>query len=188
MNNVKTVCDLKSVNITIILPVFAAFALLGFAAGLWLEAPEAPAGLAAGGDEAEEVSEDAAFPGGLAELKKKQMPVVICCGSSGYAGKSDMERAVDRVAREYGGRALVYCLNTDTDPCEGLFVPASPTLIFIGSDGSPYIPRENLDLKYGFQLRSDPITKAPLYTYHLGCLNRWDLRALLNDMLEQKQR
>ena len=169
--------------IPVLLCVFLVFAFLGCLAGLRI------AGAAAPGEEAApEVEEpERVRESGLYGLRKQPLPAVICCGSGEYAGREDMERAVGRMAREYEGRALALYVDMAADPSEGLFAPVSPTLIFIGAEGRPYVPSEAVDLKYGFQLKSDPISGRPLYTYHLGSLNRWDLRAIINDMLGQKE-
>ncbi|MBR4749243.1 MAG: hypothetical protein IK083_06715 [Abditibacteriota bacterium] len=118
--------------------------------------------------------------------KASGLPAVICYGDNSYEGRGDMQRAIERVEKEYADRVLVLYVNTEEEPdmARDAFLPALPVIVFVGAGGLAYVPAESTDQKYGFQLYLDPMTKKPLYTYHLGCLNRWALREILNDLLE----
>ncbi len=169
--------------------VFLAFFAAGLFAGRYLP-PENAAGMP--GREASQEEEEAAAPReqtAADALRQPGTPVLICFSGGAYKGKADQQRAMERVAREYEGKARVMFFDTDEDPeaAEGLLVPASPAFLFKGAGGAPYIASERLDIKYGFQMYYEPINQKPFYTYHLGCLNRWELREILEDMLKEER-
>ena len=142
---------------------------------------------AVSGPEAPEIPEEPET--GLQAARAAGLPAVICYGGNSYEGRQDMQRAAERIKGEYEGRATVLYVNTEEEPdmARDAFLPALPVIVFLGEGGLAYVPREDTDRKYGFQLYCDPMTKKPLYTYHLGCMSRWALREILDDMLAERQ-
>ncbi|NTU89724.1 MAG: thioredoxin family protein [Actinobacteria bacterium] len=118
----------------------------------------------------------------LETLKVYGLPIIIDFGAGWCAPCREFEPILEAVHAETQGKAIIKYVDVDTyDEIAAKFpVQVIPTQVFIASDGTPYVPREDIDVE--FILYEDEETGEHIFTLHQGGLTVDEMRAILIDM------
>lgn len=124
----------------------------------------------------------------LEKLKSYNLPIMIDFGAEWCPPCQMMKPDIIKLNRELQGKAIIKMVDIDKNPeaTKGYKVNLLPTQIFINSDGTPYIPKDNSI--EGFETIKDKNGEV-LYTMHVGVLSRPQITNILEEMdkTEEKQ-
>ncbi len=113
-----------------------------------------------------------------------EMPMIIDFGADECDPCKRMAPDLQEINLEMQGKAIIQFVDVWKNPTasSGFPVELIPTQIFVYSDGTPYIPSDDLDIDASFIVYSHPDTNEHLYTAHQGDLTADEMRAILQDM------
>ncbi len=117
----------------------------------------------------------------LEKLKSYKLPIIIDYGAEWCPPCQMMKPDIIKLNKELQGKAIIKMVDVDEniDAADGYKINLLPTQIFINSDGTPYIPKDNsID---GFEVVKDKNGEV-LYTMHVGILTRAQIMNVLEEM------
>ena len=110
------------------------------------------------------------------------MPIVIDFGAGWCGPCKAFEPILEAMHEEMLGKAIIKYVDTDeySDIAAKFPVSVIPTQVFINSDGTPYQPREDINIEFIQYPNAD--SGELEFTVHQGGLTAEELRAILADM------
>lgn len=118
----------------------------------------------------------------LEKLSSYGMPIVIDFGADWCGPCKDFAPILDAMHEEMLGKAIIKYVDTDeySEIASEFPIQVIPTQVFINSDGTPYMPSEDIDIEFSEYNYKD--TGEVAFTVHQGGLTEDELRAILVDM------
>ncbi len=119
----------------------------------------------------------------MEKLKEKQIPIIIDFGAEWCAPCNMIHPILAKMHKELSGRVEVHYIDVDESPkaASDFPTPVIPTQFFFNSDGSSYVPSEELMKKYRFKMYEDS-AGVHVLTSHEGYLAREDFDLILSEM------
>ncbi len=168
----------KKKLIKIIVPIFIVIVI----AGIWVfkNISSGPADLVSPNNddnfalEAEFIDLDALTAYGL--------PIIIDFGSDSCIPCQQMAPVLETMNEEMQGKAIIKFVDVweYAEAADGFPIQVIPTQIFINSDGTPYVPGDDIEVE--FTMYSYKETGEHAFTVHQGGLTEDQMRAILADM------
>lgn len=120
----------------------------------------------------------------LEELRKSNLPIIIDFGADSCIPCKEMTPILQALNEEFQSEAIVQFVDVWKNPevATGFPVRVIPTQVFVNSDGSPYIPSEELTMMIQFSMYLDNQTDEHIFTTHQGGLTEEQMRLILTDM------
>ena len=109
------------------------------------------------------------------------LPIIIDFGSDSCIPCQQMAPVLETMNEEMQGKAIIKFVDVwkYTDAADGFPIQVIPTQVFINSDGTPYVPSD--DIEIGFTMYSAKDNEH-VFTVHQGGLTEDQMRAILDDM------
>lgn len=117
----------------------------------------------------------------IEKLKSYNLPIMIDFGAEWCPPCKMMKPDIIKLNNELQGEAIIRIVDVDNniDATDSYKINLLPTQIFINSDGTPYIPKNNSI--EGFETVKDKNGNA-LYTMHIGILTRAQMLNIIDEM------
>ena len=118
----------------------------------------------------------------LEKLSSYGLPIIIDFGAGWCGPCREFAPILEAMHEEMLGKAIIKYVDTDehSEIASEFPIQVIPTQVFINSDGTPYVPSENIDVEFSSYTYKDSNELA--FTVHLGGLTAEQLRAILIDM------
>lgn len=118
----------------------------------------------------------------LEALASYGLPIIIDFGSDSCIPCQEMAPVLETMNAEMQGKAIIKFVDVwkHTDAADGFPIQVIPTQVFVNSDGTPYVPSD--DIAVEFAMYSYQETGEHAFTVHQGGLTEEQMRAILTDM------
>lgn len=118
----------------------------------------------------------------LDEMKKSGLPIIIDFGATECIPCKEMAPVLAKLNGEMQGKARIHFVDVWVNPTasQGFPIQLIPTQLFVNADGTPYIPKDDLEIE--FNAYYDKETGEHLFTAHEGGLSESEMRLILEDM------
>ncbi len=118
----------------------------------------------------------------LEELNAQEMPIIIDFGADECIPCKEMAPVLVTLNEEMQGKAIVQFVDVWKNPTAAQDFPVQviPTQIIINSDGTPYVPSENIGIEFIQYMSIE--TEEHIFTAHQGGLTEEQMRLILADM------
>lgn len=120
----------------------------------------------------------------LEELTEYNLPIMIHMGAVWCPPCQKMKPYIEELYEEYMGEILIVYVDVDKVDISDYPLSVVPTQFFFNSDGTPFVPSEEIVMKSPSSWVSfnDKDTNEPLFTTHQGLLTKEELIALFMEM------
>lgn len=167
----------KKKLIRIIIPIFIVIAI----AGIWIF-KNINSGSA---DKVTPNNEDFVLATETVDLNKLtayELPIIIDFGSDSCIPCKEMAPVLETMNSEMQGKAIIKFVDVWEHPeaADGFPIQLIPTQIFINTDGTPYVPGDDIEVEFTMYSYKD--TGELAFTVHQGGLTEEQMRAILADM------
>lgn len=118
----------------------------------------------------------------LEEIRAYELPVIVDFGADSCIPCKQMAPVLVSLNEEMQGRAVVQFVDVWKYPeaAQDFPVQVIPTQVFFNSDGTPYVPAEDLGIPMTIYSKKD--TGEHIFTVHEGGLTEEQLRLILGDL------
>lgn len=115
-------------------------------------------------------------------LKEYNMPIIIDFGSDSCIPCKAMAPVLQTMNAEMQGKAIIKFVDVwkHSEAADGFSIQVIPTQVLINADGTPYVPSDDIGIK--FDMYSSKDTGEHAFTVHQGGLTEKEMRAILADM------
>lgn len=112
------------------------------------------------------------------------LPLIVDFGADWCGPCQQMKPGYKNVHAKMQGKAFIKYIDTEKSPYAVGDVPVSviPTQAFFNSDGTPFIPSDELSSRLDFSMYSKRDTGEHIYTIHQGILSEAELYMILEEM------
>ncbi len=120
----------------------------------------------------------------LSTLTEHELPIIIDFGANECIPCKEMAPVLVELNEEMQGKAIIQFVDVWVNPelANGLPIQLIPSQVLINSDGTPYIPSENVMNQIAFTTYANNETGQHVLTIHQGALTEDDMRLILDDM------
>lgn len=110
------------------------------------------------------------------------LPIIIDFGSDSCIPCQEMAPVLATMNAEMQGKAIIKFVDVwkHTDAADGFPIQVIPTQVFINSDGTPYVPGDDIEVEFIVYRYKE--TGEHAFTVHQGGLTEEQMRAILVDM------
>lgn len=110
------------------------------------------------------------------------VPIIIDFGADSCIPCKEMAPVLKKINSEMQGKAIIKFVDVwkNGDAARDFPIQVIPTQVFINSDGTPYVPSDNIGIE--FTMYSYKETEEHAYTVHQGGLTEEQMRLILADM------
>ena len=117
-------------------------------------------------------------------LSKYKLPIIIDYGSEGCVPCQSMKPALKAINMKMYRKAFIKYVDVWEYPEAAYDLPFNliPTQFFYNSDGTPFVPSEELNQKIQFDFYGDNETGKHVYTTHTGPLTEEEFDLILKEM------
>lgn len=139
-------------------------------------------------DESEEVQPDFSLAAteivDYEALSKFGYPIIVDYGSDECIPCKQMAPVLETLNEELQGRAFVKFVDVWKYPEAAANAPIQviPTQVFFNSDGTPFVPSDELASKIPFDMYSSKDTGEHVFTVHQGGITEAEMRLILAEM------
>lgn len=118
----------------------------------------------------------------LDALKEYNLPIIIDFGADSCVPCKEMAPVLKTLNAEMQGKAIIKFVDVwkNKDAAKDFPVQVIPTQVFINADGIPYMPSDDIEIKFDMYGFKD--TGEHAFTVHQGGLTEEQMRAILADM------
>lgn len=118
----------------------------------------------------------------LDALKGYGIPIIIDFGSDSCIPCKEMAPVLQTMNAEMQGKAIVKFVDVwkYSEAANDFPIQVIPTQVFINADGTPYMPGEDIEIRFDMYSYKD--TGEHAFTVHQGQLTEEQMRAILADM------
>jgi thioredoxin 1 len=118
----------------------------------------------------------------LAVLTAYKLPIIIDFGADSCIPCKEMAPVLKTLNAEMQGAAIIKFVDVwkNGDAAKDFPIQVIPTQVFINADGTPYVPSDDIGIK--FEMYSFKDTGEHAFTVHQGGLTEKEMRAVLTDM------
>lgn len=120
----------------------------------------------------------------LEEIKSYGVPFVIDFGSDSCIPCKEMAPVLETLHEEFKGKAIVHFVDVWKNQTAATDFPVSviPTQVFYNTDGTPFVPSEELSQEIEFTLYSSKTNNEHLFTVHQGGVTEDQMRKIFAEM------
>jgi len=120
----------------------------------------------------------------LDEIKSYGLPFVIDFGSDSCIPCKQMAPVLETLHGAWQGKAIVHFVDVwkNTTAANDFPISLIPTQIFYNSDGSPFVPSDELSKEIIFTMYSSKDTNDHLFTVHEGGITEEEMRKIFAEM------
>ena len=120
----------------------------------------------------------------LEKLKAHKLPLLIDFGSENCYSCKLLKPTLQTLYNELKGKAIIQYIDVWKYEYDSSLFPVSviPTQAFFNSDGTPYVPSDEILKTVNFTLYTDKETDEHVLTMHVGILSEDQLRAIFAEM------
>ena len=121
------------------------------------------------------------------ELLEYDLPIMLHMGASWCGPCQQMKPYLEELYEEYLGKVLIAYVDVDRVNIEGYPLSVVPTQFFYNSDGSPFIPSEEIVMKneYSWVPFYHRETDELVFSTHQGLLTREELENIFVEMINR---
>lgn len=118
----------------------------------------------------------------LDTLKEYKLPIIIDFGADSCIPCKEMAPVLKTLNAEMQGKAIIKFVDVwkNGDAAKDFPIQVIPTQVFINADGKPYVPSDDMGIKFDMYSKKD--TGEHAFTVHQGGLTEEQMRAILVDM------
>lgn len=118
----------------------------------------------------------------LEVLKEYSLPIIIDFGADSCIPCKEMAPVLKTLNAEMQGKAIIKFVDVwkNGDAANDFPIQVIPTQVLISADGTPYVPSDDIGIK--FDMYSFKDTGEHAFTVHQGGLTEKEMRAILTDM------
>lgn len=118
----------------------------------------------------------------LDALKEYNLPIIIDFGADSCIPCKEMAPVLKTLNAEMQGKAVIKFVDVwkNGDAANDFPIQVIPTQVLINADGKPYVPSDDIGIK--FDMYSFKDTGEHAFTVHQGGLTEKEMRAILADM------
>ena len=118
----------------------------------------------------------------LNALKEYNLPIIIDFGADSCIPCKEMAPVLKTLNAEMQGKAIIKFVDVwkNGDAANDFPIQVIPTQVLINADGTPYVPSDDIGIK--FDMYSFKDTGEHAFTVHQGGLTEKEMRAILADM------
>ncbi len=115
-------------------------------------------------------------------LKKYNLPIIIDFGADSCIPCKKMAPVLKILNKEMQGKAIIKFVDVwkNRGAAKKFPIQVIPTQVFINTDGKPYVPSDDMKIKFDMYSKKD--TGEHVFTVHQGGLTEEQMRAILVDM------
>ena len=120
----------------------------------------------------------------LDEIKSYGLPFVIDFGSDSCIPCKQMAPVLETLHEDFQGKAIVHFVDVWKNKTAANDFPVSviPTQVFFNTDGTPFVPSEELEKEIEFTMYSSKDTNEPVFTVHQGGVTEEQMRKIFAEM------
>ncbi|ONI43873.1 hypothetical protein AN641_08900 [Candidatus Epulonipiscioides gigas] len=120
----------------------------------------------------------------LEQLKAHKLPMIIDFGADECIPCKQMAPVLEKVNADMHEKAIVKFVDVWKHPSAAKDYPVQviPTQVIFNSDGTPYVPSEEVAQIIHFDNYANRETKEHMYTVHVGGLTEEQMLIILSDM------
>ncbi len=117
-------------------------------------------------------------------LKAHNLPIIVDFGADSCVPCKEMAPVLETLNAEMQNKAIIKFIDVWKNPkaSTGFPVQVIPTQFFFNSDGTPYVPSEEVMNAIDFTAFSSNDTDEHVFTAHQGGLTEEQMRIILADM------
>ena len=118
----------------------------------------------------------------LNALKEYNLPIIIDFGADSCIPCKEMAPVLKTLNAEMQGKAIIKFVDVwkNGDAANDFPIQVIPTQVLINADGTPYVPSDDIGIK--FDMYSFKDTGEHAFTVHQGGLTEKEMRAIFADM------
>ena len=118
----------------------------------------------------------------LDALKEYNLPIIIDFGADSCIPCKEMAPVLKTLNAEMQGKAIIKFVDVwkNGEAAKDFPIQVIPTQVFINADGTPYVPSDNMEIKFDMYSHRD--TGEHVFTVHQGGLTEDQMQAILADM------
>mgnify|MGYP001021836445 CR=1 FL=1 len=118
----------------------------------------------------------------LDALKEYKLPIIIDFGADSCIPCKKMAPVLKTLNAEMQGKAIIKFVDVwkNEEAAKDFPIQVIPTQVFINADGKPYVPSDDMKIKFDMYNYKD--TGKPAFTVHQGGLTEVQMRAIIADM------
>lgn len=118
----------------------------------------------------------------LDTLKEYKLPIIIDFGADSCIPCKEMAPVLKTLNAEMQGKAIIKFVDVwkNGDAAKDFPIQVIPTQVLINADGKPYVPSDDMEIKFDMYSKKD--TGEHAFTVHQGGLTEEQMRAILVDM------
>lgn len=118
----------------------------------------------------------------LDALKEYKLPIIIDFGADSCIPCKEMAPVLKTLNAEMQGKAIIKFVDVwkNGEAAKDFPIQVIPTQVFIKADGKPYVPSDDIQIKFDMYSHKD--TGEHAFTVHQGGLTEEQMRAILADM------
>lgn len=117
-------------------------------------------------------------------LSEYGLPIIVDYGSDSCIPCQQMAPVLKTLNEEMAGKAFIKFVDVweYTDAADNVPIQVIPTQVLFNSDGSPFVPSDELAAEIEFILYSSRETNEHVFTVHQGGITKEDMRKILKEM------
>jgi len=115
-------------------------------------------------------------------LKEYNLPIIIDFGADSCIPCKEMAPVLKTLNTEMEGKAIIKFVDVwkNGEAAKDFPIQVIPTQVFINADGKPYLPSDNIQIKFDMYSHKD--TGEHVFTVHQGGLTEEQMRVILVNM------
>ncbi len=120
----------------------------------------------------------------ITQLTEHGLPIIIDFGATECIPCKEMAPVLETLNTEMQGEAVIQFVDVweNSDAATNFPVQLIPTQLLVNSDGTPYVPSEEITEQINFVMYADMETEEHIFTVHQGGLTEEQMRIILTDM------
>lgn len=120
----------------------------------------------------------------LKVLKEYNLPIIIDFGADSCNQCKQMAPVLETLNAEMQGKAIIKFIDArkNRDATNDFPIHSIPTQVLINADGAPYVPSDDIGIKFDMLYRTKDNEPEHIFTLHYGGLTEKEMRTILMDM------
>ena len=120
----------------------------------------------------------------LDKIKSYGLPFVIDFGSDSCIPCKEMAPVLETIHKDFQGKAIVHFVDVwkNTTAANNFPVSVIPTQVFFNTDGTPFVPSDELAQEIEFTMYRSKDTSEHVFTVHQGGVTEEQMRKIFAEM------
>ena len=117
-------------------------------------------------------------------LKENNLPIIINFSADNCTPCKKIEPILEMLHKEMQGKVIIHSIDVweNQEFTREFPIQVTPTQVIINSDGTPYIPSNDISKMLKFSMYNSKDGKDHTITTHQGALSENQLRSIMSDM------